>query len=177
MLARLSPGDVIIAAKLDRLFRSARDALATVDRLKERGVSIVLADMGAEPVTENGVSKLFFSILASVAEFERWRIAERMQEGRVGKRTRGGHVAVIRPTASEWSAKAEQRALSGRAGGHRSRAHPAGRRDDVPGDLCAPRLRRPHVAEWQGCSTRPQVRRMMTPPAPLTDTGACPPIS
>ena len=34
-----------------------------VDRLKERGVSVVLADMGAEPVTENGVSKLFFSIL------------------------------------------------------------------------------------------------------------------
>ena len=92
LLARLSPGDVIIAAKLDRLFRSARDALEMVDRLKERGVSVVLADMGAEPVTENGVSKLFFSILASVAEFERWRIAERMQEGRVGKRTRGGHV-------------------------------------------------------------------------------------
>jgi DNA invertase Pin-like site-specific DNA recombinase len=92
MLAHLTPGDVIIAAKLDRLFRSARDALEMVDRLRERGVSVVLADMGAEPVTENGVSKLFFSILASVAEFERWRIAERMQEGRVGKRTRNGHI-------------------------------------------------------------------------------------
>jgi DNA invertase Pin-like site-specific DNA recombinase len=33
-------------------------------------------------------SKLFFGILASVAEFEKARIAERMKEGREGKRER-----------------------------------------------------------------------------------------
>src|ERR1700722_8630070 len=34
LIARLRKGDVIIASKLDRLFRSARDALNVVEELK-----------------------------------------------------------------------------------------------------------------------------------------------
>ena len=92
LLAGLKPGDVVIAAKLDRIFRSALDALATVETFRARGVRLVLADMGPEPVTENGASKLFFSMLAAFAEFERARIAERMADGRRGKAARGGHI-------------------------------------------------------------------------------------
>ena len=91
MLADLQPGDLIVAAKCDRLFRSASDALATVEKLKARGIGVILADIGPDPVTENGTAKLFFSLLASFAEWERVRIAERMDDGRRGKRARGGH--------------------------------------------------------------------------------------
>lgn len=91
LLADLQPGDLIVAAKCDRLFRSASDALATVESLKKRGVGVILADIGPDPVTENGTAKLFFSLLASFAEWERCRIAERMDDGRKGKRARGGH--------------------------------------------------------------------------------------
>lgn len=85
-----SPGCVVIASKMDRMFRSASDALNTVERLQKAGVSLVLVDMGTESVTENGASKMFFTMLAGFAEFERYRIAERVKDGKAGKRARGG---------------------------------------------------------------------------------------
>jgi putative DNA-invertase from lambdoid prophage Rac len=39
LFARLAEGDAVIAPKLDRLFRSALDALQTVQALRERSVS------------------------------------------------------------------------------------------------------------------------------------------
>lgn len=92
LLADLQSGDLVVAAKLDRLFRSASDALVTVEELKAKGVGVILADVGIDPVTENGAAKLFFSMLACFAEFERDRITERMRDGRRAKRARGGHV-------------------------------------------------------------------------------------
>lgn len=92
LYGQLVGGDVLIAAKMDRLFRSASDALATAEKLAKIGVDLVLLDMGTEPVTKNGSSKLFFTMLAAFAEWERTRIAERMDDGRKGKMARGGHI-------------------------------------------------------------------------------------
>ena len=61
LLARLGKGDVLIVAKLDRAFRNAADALATAERLKARKVDLIVADMGSEPVTQNGVSRMFLN--------------------------------------------------------------------------------------------------------------------
>jgi len=91
LLADLRPGDVVIAAKLDRLFRNAADALATAQDWNRRGVKLILLDMGLEPVTDGGIAKLLFTVLAALAEMERERIAERMRDGRAAKRSRGGH--------------------------------------------------------------------------------------
>src|ERR671917_2564176 len=92
LLAVLRPGDTVIVAKLDRAFRNAADALATAETWKKRGVDLIVADMGTEPVTQNGVSRMFFGMLALVAQFERERIAERTAEGRAAKRRAGGHI-------------------------------------------------------------------------------------
>lgn len=92
MFSALQPGDFLIGAKLDRLFRSASDALATVEALHKRGVKVILTDMGSDPVTDGGAAKLFFTMLAAVAEFERWRTRERTADGRRGKAARGGHI-------------------------------------------------------------------------------------
>lgn len=97
LLATAKPGDVIVASKMDRLFRSASDALNTAEMLKSRKVDLILVDMGTSPVTENGTSKIFFGMLALVAEFERNRIAERMEDGRRGKRGRNGHLGGVAP--------------------------------------------------------------------------------
>lgn len=91
LLADAKKGDTIVASKMDRLFRSASDALNTAERLKKAGIDLVLIDMGVTPVTETGVAKMFFGMLALVAEFERERIAERMVDGKRGKRDRNGH--------------------------------------------------------------------------------------
>ncbi|MBP2294708.1 recombinase family protein [Azospirillum rugosum] len=97
LLSVLRPGDTVIIAKLDRGFRNAADALATVNAWKERGIDLIVSDMGAEPVTQNGVSKMFFGMLALVAEFERERIKERLAEGRAGKQAKGGHIGGTAP--------------------------------------------------------------------------------
>ncbi len=90
MMEAAQDGDVICASKMDRLFRSAIDALQTAEELKKRGVELVLLDIGIDAVTGHGVGKLFFLILAGMAEFERDRIRERTEEGRRGKRARRG---------------------------------------------------------------------------------------
>ena len=95
LLERAQQGDVICAAKLDRLFRSASDALSSIERLKARGVDVILADMGMEPVYDNPASKFFFGALALVAQFERERIAERMTEGRLAKFEKGGCIGGV----------------------------------------------------------------------------------
>jgi len=79
LIAALKPGDTVIASKLDRMFRSASDALDILERLKSQRVHLVLLDLGGD-VTGAGVASLIFSILAAVAQFERERIADRVRE-------------------------------------------------------------------------------------------------
>ncbi|MER9603407.1 recombinase family protein [Mesorhizobium sp. M0243] len=79
LLAAAGKGDMIITPKLDRMFRSASDALGTLELLKEEGTGLVMIDLGGD-VTGNGISKLVFTILSAVAENERDRIRERIRE-------------------------------------------------------------------------------------------------
>jgi DNA invertase Pin-like site-specific DNA recombinase len=92
LLKDAQPGDTIIASKMDRIFRSARDALETVDHCKSVGIKLVLFDMGIQPVTDEGMSRMFFTMLAAFAEFERARIRERMIQGKAAKVKKGGHI-------------------------------------------------------------------------------------
>lgn len=92
LLADVRPGDTVVAAKLDRLFRNAVDALTTAERWQKEGVKLVLYDISTEPVYDSPVAKMFFNILAAVASFERERIGERIQQGRAGKKAKGGHI-------------------------------------------------------------------------------------
>jgi DNA invertase Pin-like site-specific DNA recombinase len=79
LLGAVGKGDMIITPKLDRMFRSAADALGTLEELKAQGVGLVMIDLGGD-VTGNGISKLVFTILSAVAENERDRIRERIRE-------------------------------------------------------------------------------------------------
>jgi putative DNA-invertase from lambdoid prophage Rac len=88
LLEKLHPGDVVITAKLDRMFRSATDALGTLEAIQELGVSLHMIDLGGD-VTGNGISKLVFTILAAVAENERDRIRERIREAKAHMATMG----------------------------------------------------------------------------------------
>src|SRR5258705_8936418 len=81
LLATLQPGDVIITAKLDRAFRSAADALGTLEQLKDDKIALHMIDLGGD-VTGNGISKLVFTILSAVAENERDRIRERVRDAK-----------------------------------------------------------------------------------------------
>ena len=58
MVRLLQPGDTVICNKIDRMFRSAADALTTVKEWQENGIDLIVVDFGTAPVTENGTSKL-----------------------------------------------------------------------------------------------------------------------
>jgi DNA invertase Pin-like site-specific DNA recombinase len=88
LFTKLKEGDVVIAAKLDRLFRSALDALSVVEELKKRGVKLHLLDLGGD-IAGNGLSKLFLTIAAAFAEAERDRIRERVSQTKADQRARG----------------------------------------------------------------------------------------
>jgi DNA invertase Pin-like site-specific DNA recombinase len=77
LLGVLKPGDIVITPKLDRMFRSASDALANLEYMRRKGVALHMIDLGGD-VTGNGIAKLVFTILSAVAEAERDRIRERI---------------------------------------------------------------------------------------------------
>jgi putative DNA-invertase from lambdoid prophage Rac len=91
LFAKLQRGDIVIAAKLDRLFRSALDALKVGESLKTRGVKLHLLDLGGD-IAGNGLSKLFLTIAAAFAEAERDRIRERIGQSKADQKARGRYL-------------------------------------------------------------------------------------
>lgn len=87
LLQKLNAGDVVICAKLDRMFRSARDALNMLEELKSKGVALHFIDLGGS--VSNGIGQLVFTILSAVAEQERTRIRERISEAKYRLRKEG----------------------------------------------------------------------------------------
>ena len=77
----LEAGDVLLVTKLDRLARSTRDLLNTLDAISGKGASFKsLGDPWADTTTPHG--KLMITILGGLAEFERHLILSSTKEGR-----------------------------------------------------------------------------------------------
>ena len=94
---------MIVAAKLDRMFRSASDALVTAEKLKERGIHLILFDLGADPVTANGMAKCFFT-MASAAASPNWNasgLASGWKPAGSKKREKKGHLGGVAPYGSQ----------------------------------------------------------------------------
>lgn len=91
LLAVLRAGDAVAVPKLDRVFRSALDALQTVEDFKRRGVALHLLDLGGD-VSGNGLSKLFLTVAAAFAEAERDRIRERITGVKRDQKARGRYL-------------------------------------------------------------------------------------
>jgi DNA invertase Pin-like site-specific DNA recombinase len=87
-LASLEPGDTVVVTKLDRLARSTRDLLDTLDTIAKAGAAFrSLGDPWADTTTPHG--KLMITILGGLAEFERHLILTRTDEGRQRAKARG----------------------------------------------------------------------------------------
>lgn len=79
LLSRLREGDVLVVMSFDRLARSMKQLFDLNEELHERGVSLVSLHENIDTTTPQG--KLFFTISAAFAEFERELIRERQAEG------------------------------------------------------------------------------------------------
>jgi DNA invertase Pin-like site-specific DNA recombinase len=94
-LATLGPGDTLIVTRLDRLARSTRDLLNTLDAIGKAGAGFrSLSDIWADTTTPYG--RLMVTVLAGLAEFERALILARTGEGRTRALARGVRFAESR---------------------------------------------------------------------------------
>lgn len=80
-------GDTIVVWKLDRLARSLKQLIETVEDLDKRGIGFRSLTEAIDTTTSGG--RLVFHIFAALAEFERGIIRERTVAGLKAARARG----------------------------------------------------------------------------------------
>jgi DNA invertase Pin-like site-specific DNA recombinase len=86
-LAAVRAGDTLVVPKLDRLARSVPDARAIGDSLAQRRIRLQLGTMIYDPADPMG--KMFFTILATFAEFEVDLLRMRTREGMAIAKAKG----------------------------------------------------------------------------------------
>jgi DNA invertase Pin-like site-specific DNA recombinase len=79
--------DTLVVWKLDRLARSLKQLIETVEELGERGIGLRSLTESLDTTTSGGT--LVFHLFAALAEFERSMIRERTRSGLQAARRRG----------------------------------------------------------------------------------------
>jgi len=87
LLAFMRSGDTVVIWKLDRLGRSLKDLIETLNYLKDRGIDFISLTEKIDTTTPGG--KLIFHLMGALAEFERDLIRERTNAGLAAARARG----------------------------------------------------------------------------------------
>ena len=95
LLEQLESGDTLMAAKLDRIARTAAEGASVIRNLQERGVAVHILNIGILDNSTTG--RLMMNVLLAFAEFERDMIVERTQAGREVARTHAGYREGRRP--------------------------------------------------------------------------------
>lgn len=80
-------GDSLVVWKLDRLARSTRQLLETVELLEQRGIGLKILTQNMDTTSAGG--RLIFTVFSAIAEFEREIIRERTRAGLDAARARG----------------------------------------------------------------------------------------
>ena len=81
------PGDRLCITRLDRLGRTLKELLETVDGLKARGIHLVSLEERLD--TSSAADELVFHVFGSIAHFEARLISERIRDGIAEARKRG----------------------------------------------------------------------------------------
>lgn len=84
---RAGNADAVVVYKLDRMGRSIRDLINIIDELKRINIGFISFTDNIDTTTANG--RLFFYIMAALAEFERELISERTEAGKEKARANG----------------------------------------------------------------------------------------
>jgi DNA invertase Pin-like site-specific DNA recombinase len=98
LLETLRAGDTLVVWRLDRLGRSLKHLIETVEQFEDMGVGFQSVTEAIDTTTSGG--KLVFHIFAALAEFERTLIRERTRAGLKAARARGrlgGRPKVLSP--------------------------------------------------------------------------------
>ena len=79
--------DTLVVTRLDRLGRSLKELLETVELLKRRGIEFMSLEEKID--TSSAAGELVFHIFGSIAHFERRLISERTKDGIRSAKARG----------------------------------------------------------------------------------------
>ncbi len=112
MLGMVRKSETLVVAKLDRLGRDAIDVLQTVRQLGERGIKVIVLQLGDTDLTSSG-GKLLLTMLAAVAEMERDLLVERTQAGLARAKAEGKTLGRPPKTTPEERTEILQRLTSG----------------------------------------------------------------
>jgi DNA invertase Pin-like site-specific DNA recombinase len=114
MLDQIRSCDTIVVWKLNRLARSTRDLLETMEAIREAGGKFQsLSEPWADTTTHAG--KMIMTIFAGIAEFERDLIRERTSAGREAARKRGVRFGRPRKLSVDQEQLARRLVLEGRS--------------------------------------------------------------
>ncbi|MGU3422951.1 recombinase family protein [Methylobacterium sp. D54C] len=87
MLGFCRAGDTICVVRLDRLGRSLKELLETIDLFKARGLAFRSLEERLD--TSSAAGELVFHVFGAIAHFERRLIIERTRDGIAAARARG----------------------------------------------------------------------------------------
>lgn len=101
MINFVRKGDVVVCTKLDRLGRSLKEVLATIDALKDKGVSFKCLEQPVDTTKDDAFSNAMLQLLGVFAEMERSFIVERTQAGKKASGNYGGRPVKIKEAERE----------------------------------------------------------------------------
>ena len=87
LLDHARPNDTLAVIRLDRLGRSPKELLDTVDDLKARDVNLISLEERIDTTSASG--ELVFHVFGAIAHFERRLISERTKDGQAAARKHG----------------------------------------------------------------------------------------
>jgi len=114
--------DAVVVYRYDRFARSLRQLVDALDEFRALGIDFVSLHEGVDTSTPNG--RLVFGIFASIAEFERELIRDRVRSGLAHAKSRGrklgrprvvvdaSKVAFLRAQGRSWAAISAELGLS-----------------------------------------------------------------
>jgi DNA invertase Pin-like site-specific DNA recombinase len=87
LISYARPNDLICVVRLDRLGRSLKELLETVEYLKERQIQLMSLEEKID--TSSAAGELIFHVFGAIAHFERRLISERTKDGINAARLKG----------------------------------------------------------------------------------------
>jgi DNA invertase Pin-like site-specific DNA recombinase len=105
--------DAVVVYRYDRFARSLRQLVNALEEFRALGIEFVSLHEGVDTSTPNG--RLVFGIFASIAEFERELIRDRVRSGLASAKARGKHlgrprifvdakrIATLRSAGTSWA--------------------------------------------------------------------------
>lgn len=114
--------DAVVVYRYDRFARSLRQLVNALEEFRSLGIEFISLHEGVDTSTPNG--RLVFGIFASIAEFERELIRDRVKSGIAAARSKGkrlgrprvsvdaARIASLRDSGASWQTITEQLGLS-----------------------------------------------------------------